>query len=200
MLTGNVEVDAMVEDVLGRAELALLRTINLAAGKVFEEAQIHVPKSGEHQPRPGDPSYPEKPLEESGRIEEATPGNPRAEVIYDSPYAKPQEVGEMVYHRGEKEVHWVAEHYTTPGTGAHFLGDALKLVAGQLEVETAVQSRIAFGEVAGPVSSRSSIRAAARQEEILPAPTGQLSQTMRQSQTKVDNAAVSSFITPPTLQ
>lgn len=141
------ETAAMVDDLIGRCTLATVAALNAVAQEIFDQSQIEVPKSQDHQLRPNDPGYPMEPLQQTGGINEATPENLTVEIYYDSPYATAQEVGMMEYtSRGGKPVEWEVENYTTMGTKAHYLEDPLKAALGKLAPELEFTASLALGE------------------------------------------------------
>lgn len=155
----SAKSQAMVEGLISKGRVAMAEYLNETAAHILEESQKQVPKSLDHQPRPNDPNYPDVPLEETGRVNEATAAQPRnplgqfatyaeadmvATVEYDSPYAAAQHEGEMTYERGGKVIEWKAEHYTVPGTKKKYLEDPLKAAMADGSAKLAAFSRVAF--------------------------------------------------------
>lgn len=155
----SAKTGAMVEELIGKARVAMAEYLNETAAEIFDQSQKEVPKSLDHQPRPNDPNYPEESLEETGRVSEATAAQPRnalgqfatyaeedmvATIEYDSPYAAAQHEGEMTYERNGKTIEWKATNYTTPGTKKKYLEDPLKAAMADGSAKLAGFSRVAF--------------------------------------------------------
>lgn len=145
----SLETDLLVGELIGRAHIAAAEAINAAAEAVFTRSQQRVPRSEAHAEkvaREGG-NYPEKPLSDSGEVILATPDSLVATVIYRSPYAASQEIGEMVYDssRAGRPVDWQAKQYTTPGTGPRYLDTSVKEILPGLPGELEVQARVQFG-------------------------------------------------------
>ena len=138
--------DTLYEDLITRANLALVTYLNEAAQEIYEQSQIEVPKSEDHEVRPNDPSYPTVPLQETGEVIEATVEDPVATVVYNSPYATAQHEGDMRYQDHSKEVEWHVTQYTTPGTKKKYLEDPLKAVIARSEEELGMAASMAFSE------------------------------------------------------
>lgn len=135
----------MVEDLLARAREAVVVTLNEAIDKVDERSVPLVPQSENHEIRTeGD--YPDQPLVETQHIDYASGDDLTAQLTYDAPYATAQEVGTMEYNDRGTPVVWQATQYTTPGTQAHFLGDAVKSVIGELEPGLEINAKMAFSD------------------------------------------------------
>lgn len=202
-MASEISTAAITEDLIGRANLAMINTLNVAARAIYQRSQKRVPRSQDHQVRPGDPEYPEEPLADTGRVVEATPEDHVAQVQYDSPYATAQEVGRMTYQsRSGKEVEWQAMNYTTPGTGAHYLSESAKEILGQIPEELAIQGRMALGEYPGPVVSKSEVQSLGRRELMKPPPTGEIAAFGRVEGERAAIVPETSLLkpAPPTLQ
>lgn len=191
----SAETVAMVEELVGRAHLAVLNTLNGAAEKIYAESEKQVPKSEAHkEDRRG--SYPRQDLSERGTIARATIENPVAQVIYDSPYAKSQEVGHMTYEtKTGTRVDWRARRYTTPGTKARYLEDPGKMILAMVPEELAIQGRIAVGDLPGLITPQGELQAMGRLAQQQPLPTGAVSETMTEEQVKATQ--VSYLQVPP---
>lgn len=201
-MLSDAETISMVEELVGRANLAMVNTLNVAARKIYEQSQIEVPKSGAHEPRADSPDYPVLSLQESGKVVEATPESHVAQIVYDSPYAAAQEVGQMTYQtKTGAEVHWVAGGYTTPGTKSRYLEDPGKAILAQIPEELAIQGRIALGELPGLIESRSTLKAAGTREELMPMPSGPIAAFITQEEAKAQTATyLQTPAVPPILQ
>lgn len=199
MPLSDAETIALVEELVGRANLAMINTLNVAAEKIFEQSQIEVPKSGDHQTGDNRPDYT---LAESGRVVYATPESPVAQIVYEDIYATAQEIGHMVYRRESgSTVDWQASYYTTPGTKARYLEDPGKAILAQIPEELAIQGRIALGELPGLIEPRSSLKAAGTREQEMSLPTGEVATFMNIEQEKAQQATMlQTPVLPPEFQ
>jgi hypothetical protein len=186
----QAETTAMVEELVGRAHLAMINTLNGAAEKIYAESQKVVPKSKDHHTRQAHASYPAEPLASRGFVSRATVESPVAQIGYDSPYAAAQEVGRMVYEsRGGKPVDWQAKHYSTPGTRSRYLEDSAKMVLAEIPEELAIQGRIAVGDLPGLITPHSELQEMGHVAGQQPLPSGEIEQAMSQEQVKATQVA-----------
>lgn len=184
----DAESLTMIEQLVGRAEMALLITLNKAAGAIYRDSQAHVPEAPEHNPGNRPAPYPEWSLADSATVTYATPEDPSIAVEYPGPYAAAQEAGEMVYEsKTGKTVEWKAENYSVPGTGPRFLENAIKNVIPQLPEALGVEGRRVFGDIPGPVISAASAQEEGYTIERQALPTGDIKQVETVEQTKTDS-------------
>lgn len=197
MLTDAETID-MIYELVGRANLAMVETLNAAASAIYEGSEKEVPKSEDH--RMDRANYPSESLAEGAFIREATPESHVAQVVYQGPYAGAQEAGMMMYedHAG-KTVDWEVEQYTTEGTKSHFLEDAGKAVLGMIGEELGIQGRIAFGDIPGLVTSTSSLQAAGLREENMAPPVGEVEAAMNAEAMKAAEVTTPEIPTFPEL-
>lgn len=100
------------DELVRRSKIAAARAVNRAAAEVKVTALQRTPML-------------EGPLRASMRVEDAEVEHLRARISFNTAYAAAQHEGVAYQQRGEKIVHWQAEHWTTPGTGPKYLESAL---------------------------------------------------------------------------
>lgn len=205
-LSSDARTVEMVEQLVGRAQLAMVNFLNEAAQEIHHRAQEEVPKSEGHHERPGHPNYPPESLEEASYVVSATVETLQSHVVYPGPYAAAQEVGRMEYRsRGGKAVEWEAEHYTTTGTKSHYLADAGKSAMGGLPEQLAIEGHRAFGDIPGVVVTPQSMTSAGRRAEAAPEVQGEIGRISQRESVTIQSVSPTSLTEvpgghPPTLQ